>query len=139
VNTSFLQGDDPEADLLGKATPAAPTAPAAEAASQASRAQPAAVASAPPAKPRGRTAASGRPAPPPPRPEKRWQRVNVYLEPRTQGHWLNRTRGRLLEQDRGDIGVTEIVRLALDRLSDQLNVSELVAEYDRRYGAQEEA
>jgi hypothetical protein len=64
--------------------------------------------------------------------------VNVYLEPKTQGHWMNRTRGRLLEQDRGDIGVTEIVRLALDRLAEQLNVSELVADYDRRYAPPEE-
>jgi hypothetical protein len=52
---------------------------------------------------------------------------------------MNHTRGRLLEQDRGDIGVTEIVRLALDRLAEQLNVSELVADYDRRYTPQEEA
>jgi hypothetical protein len=62
--------------------------------------------------------------------------VNVYLEPRTQGHWLNRTRGELLQLDRGDIGVTEIVRLALDRLAEELPAAQLVAEFDRRYGPQ---
>lgn len=144
VNTAFLEGEDPEADLMGKAVakrqPPEPALPVTEP-EPAAAAVPATPTQAP-ARGRGRAQPAPRSAAraaPRPAAGKRWQRVNVYLEPKTQGHWMNHTRGRLLEQDRGDIGVTEIVRLALDRLAEQLNVSELVADYDRRYTPQEEA
>jgi hypothetical protein len=70
-----------------------------------------------------------------PPPQARWYRLGAYLE-HEQGRWLDQTRARALAEGRRNVGVSDLVRLALRRLSD-LSWPELLELLDRQQAAEE--
>lgn len=131
-------GDNPLDDLMGSQPPAA-AAPRPARALGAASSRPA-----PSAGRRAAARASERlteqgeltlaPVPPP---QARWYRLGAYLEPE-QGRWLDQTRAHALAEGRRNVGVSDLVRLALQRLAD-LSWPELLEQLDRQSASQEKA